>query len=63
MRGKKARPTKSTLKTLQKCLADNVILVCMVVEFLTSQVCNSFKKRNIDNKATRGLKRRVHSVL
>jgi hypothetical protein len=62
MRGKRPGPVKSILKALRKHSSDRFI-VCMVDEHLTSQVCNIYKKRNVENIIAKGSKRRVHSVL
>lgn len=41
----------------------NTVQVCFIDEYLTSQVCNTCKKRNLDNITTTNSKRRVHLVL
>ncbi|KAI8640506.1 hypothetical protein BD408DRAFT_419628, partial [Parasitella parasitica] len=63
MRGKRLGPTKTIIKALQKCEENCGVTVQMVDEYLTSQVSNNCKKRNVENVVQRSAKRRVHSVL
>lgn len=62
MRGKKAAPVKLIKRRLQQMQTDNLHL-CFIDEYLTSQVCNVCKKRNLENVTTANSKRRVHAVL
>ena len=59
MRGKRSGPTKAIVKAIQKCS----VAVVMTDEYLTSQVCNKCKQRNVENVTQKTSKRRVHSVL
>ncbi|KAI7904031.1 uncharacterized protein BX663DRAFT_542322 [Cokeromyces recurvatus] len=63
MRGKRSGPTKVIIKALQKCEQNRGVTVQMIDEYLTSQVCNNCKKRNVEKVVQRSAKRRVHSVL
>ncbi|KAI8639099.1 hypothetical protein BD408DRAFT_421967, partial [Parasitella parasitica] len=44
-------PTKTIIKALQKCKENRGVTVQIVDEYLTSQVCNSCKKRNQETMA------------
>ncbi|KAI8647718.1 hypothetical protein BD408DRAFT_408368, partial [Parasitella parasitica] len=63
MRSKRSGPTKTIIKALQKCKENRGVTAQMVDEYLTSQVCNNCKKRNVEYVVQRSAKRRVHSVL
>ncbi|KAI8644367.1 hypothetical protein BD408DRAFT_413328 [Parasitella parasitica] len=47
MRGKRSGPTKTIIKALQKCKENRGVTVQMVDEYLTSQVCNNCKKKEM----------------
>ncbi|ORE13652.1 hypothetical protein BCV71DRAFT_277620 [Rhizopus microsporus] len=62
MKGKRAAPVKLIIKKLIQ-IQTNVLQVCFVDEYLTSQVCNACKNRQLDNITTMSSKRRVHAML
>ena len=61
-RGNRGAPVRLMKKTLQK-YCGNQLEIFMVDEYLTSQICNRCKNRNMDNVVTEKSKRRVHTVL
>lgn len=61
-RGNQAAPARLIKKALKKYCCKQ-LEVFMVDEYLTSQVCNKCKIRNVDNIVTQKSKRRVHTIL
>ncbi|KAG1130052.1 hypothetical protein G6F42_004527 [Rhizopus arrhizus] len=55
-------PVRMIKKALKKYCGKQLD-ICMVDEYLTSQICNKCKTRNVDNVVTAKSKRRVHTVL
>ncbi|PHZ09415.1 uncharacterized protein RHIMIDRAFT_240527 [Rhizopus microsporus ATCC 52813] len=62
LRGNRGASVRLIKKTLQK-YCENQLEICMVDEYLTSQICNRCKNRNMDNVVTEKSKRRVHTIL
>ncbi|KAI8050113.1 hypothetical protein BDF21DRAFT_404601 [Thamnidium elegans] len=62
LRGHKAAPVRLIKKALNKYCGNN-LEICMVDEYLTSQICNECKNRNVENIVTHKSKRRVHTIL
>ncbi|KAG1295769.1 hypothetical protein G6F57_017087 [Rhizopus arrhizus] len=62
LRGNKSAPVRMIKKALKKYCGKQLD-ICMVDEYLTSQICNKCKTRNVDNVVTAKSKRRVHTVL
>ncbi|GAA5810613.1 hypothetical protein MFLAVUS_004036 [Mucor flavus] len=61
-RGHKAVPVRLIKKALNKYCGNN-LEIRMVDEYLTSQICNKCKNRNVENMVTHKSKRRVHIIL
>ncbi|ORE01275.1 hypothetical protein BCV72DRAFT_322274 [Rhizopus microsporus var. microsporus] len=62
LRGNRGASVRLIKKALQK-YCGNQLEICMVDEYLTSQICNRCKNRNMDNIVTEKSKRRVHKIL
>ncbi|ORE09711.1 hypothetical protein BCV72DRAFT_201069, partial [Rhizopus microsporus var. microsporus] len=62
LRGNRGAPVRLIKKALQK-YCGNQFEIRMVDEYLTSQICNRCKNRNMDNVVTEKPKRRVHMIL
>ncbi|CEG80166.1 hypothetical protein RMATCC62417_14536 [Rhizopus microsporus] len=56
MRGKRAAPVKLIKKKLIQ-MQTNALQVCFIDEYLTSQICNTCKNRQLDNITTTNSKR------
>ncbi|CEG83051.1 hypothetical protein RMATCC62417_17027 [Rhizopus microsporus] len=65
MKGKRAAPTRRiTEETKRKCKQSNGETEFVSVdEYLTSQICNKCKSKQLNNISITGSKRRVHAVL
>ncbi|CEG76751.1 hypothetical protein RMATCC62417_11608 [Rhizopus microsporus] len=65
MKGKRAAPTKRIAEEIKrKCKqSDGETEFVSVDEYLTSQICNKCKSKQLNNICITGSKRRVHSVL
>jgi hypothetical protein len=62
LRGNKTAPVKAFKKALkQRCGED--LKICMIDEYLTSQICNNCKQGNLENITTAKSNRRVHALL
>ena len=65
MKGKRAAPTRRITEEIKrKCKQSNGETEFISVdEYLTSQICNKCKSKQLNNISITGSKRRVHSVL
>jgi transposase len=66
MKGKRAAPTRRITEEIKrKCKQSNErgAEFVSVDEYLTSQICNKCKYKQLNNISVTGSKRRVHSVL
>ncbi|ORE21134.1 hypothetical protein BCV71DRAFT_277537 [Rhizopus microsporus] len=65
MKGKRAAPTRRITEEIkQKCKQSNEGTEFIYVdEYLTSQICNKCKTKEMNNFSISGSKQRVHTVL
>ncbi|KAI8638725.1 hypothetical protein BD408DRAFT_351345, partial [Parasitella parasitica] len=62
LRGNKSAPVRRIRESLRKRRGETLD-ICFIDEYLTSQVCNICKERNLENVTTAKSVRRVHTVL